>query len=119
MRNFRKGVHVSGTASISLKPDVAKVVLGVEALDDTVAEASEQATAAMTKILDALTTTGVPSEDIQTSHFSIKPSYSSRSDYTRWLEGFEVTNTLNVKVRDIDSVGQVIDRAVEAGGGTS
>ena len=44
MRNFRKGVHVSGTASISLKPDVARVVLGVEALDDTVAEASGQAT---------------------------------------------------------------------------
>lgn len=116
MRSFRKGIRVSGTASISLKPDMAKVDLGVEAQEDTVAEARDRAASAMNNILEALNAAGVPSKDIETSHFSIKPSYQSRSDYSRWLAGFEVTNTLEVKIRDIDSVGTVIDRAVEAGG---
>ena len=116
MRGFKRGIRVSGTASISLKPDLARVVLGVESKEDTVAEASDRAASAMNKMLEALRTAGVPSGDIETSHFSIKPSYQSGSDYDRWLAGFEVTNKLNVKTRDIDSVGAVIDGAVEAGG---
>ena len=109
------GISVSGTASMSLTPDIAAIVLGVEALDDTVAGARSQAAEAMTAIADVLTEAGIADEDIQTQRLSIQPQYDW-SDETRKLTGFAVVNIVNVTVRDIDSLGPIVDRAVEAGG---
>ncbi len=109
------GISVSGTASISLAPDTATIVLGVEALHETVAQARADAAAAMTNIVDVLTAAGVVDEDIQTQHLSIQPQYDYSSE-TRELIGFTVVNIVNVTIRDIDSVGAVIDQTVEAGG---
>ena len=109
------GISVSGTASISLAPDVATIVLGVEALDETVAQARADAAAAMTRIVDVLTAAGVADEDIQTQHLSIQPQYDYSGE-TRELKDFTVVNIVNVTVRDIESVGAVIDQTVDAGG---
>ena len=81
------GISVSGTASISLAPDTATIVLGVEALHETVAQARADAAAAMTNIVDVLTAAGVVDDDIQTQHLSIQPQYDY-SDETRELIGF-------------------------------
>ena len=109
------GISVSGTASISLAPDTATIVLGVEALHETVAQARADAAAAMTSIVEVLTAAGVADEDIQTQHLSIQPQYDYSSE-TRELIGFTVVNIVNVTIRDIDSVGAVIDQTVDAGG---
>ena len=109
------GISVSGTASISLAPDTATIVLGVEALHETVAQARADAAAAMTSIVEVLTAAGVADDDIQTQHLSIQPQYDY-SDETRELKGFTVVNIVNVTIRDIDSVGSVIDQTVDAGG---
>ena len=109
------GISVSGTAFISLAPDVATIVLGVEALDETVAQARTDAAAAMTRIVDVLTAAGVADVDIQTQHLSIQPQYDYSGE-TRELKGFTVVNIVNVTVRDIESVGAVIDQTVDAGG---
>ena len=109
------GISVSGNASISLSPDVATIVLGVEALDETVAQARADAAAAMTRIVDVLTAAGVSDEDIQTQHLAIQPQYDYSGE-TRELKGFTVVNIVNVTVRDIESVGAVIDQTVDAGG---
>ena len=109
------GISVSGTASISLAPDTATIVLGVEALHETVAQARADAAAAMTSIVEVLTAAGVADEDIQTQHLSIQPQYDYSGE-ARELTGFTVVNIVNVTIRDIDSVGAVIDQTVEAGG---
>ena len=109
------GISVSGTASISLAPDTATIVLGVQALHETVAQARADAAAAMTSIVEVLTAAGVADEDIQTQHLSIQPQYDYSGE-TRELKGFTVVNIVNVTVRDIDSVGAVIDQTVAAGG---
>lgn len=109
------GISVSGTASVSLTPDIATLVLGVEAIDETVADARSAAATAMTSIVNVLTEAGVADEDIQTQHLSIQPQYDYSSE-KRELIGFTVVNTVNVTVRDIDSVGSIIDQSVAAGG---
>ena len=109
------GISVSGAASISLAPDTATIVLGVEALHETVAQARADAAAAMTSIVEVLTAAGVADEDIQTQHLSIQPQYDYSGE-TRELKGFTVVNIVNVTIRDIDSVGAVIDQTVDAGG---
>ena len=91
------GISVSGTASISLAPDTATIVLGVEALHETVAQARADAAAAMTSIVEVLTTAGVADEDIQTQHLSIQPQYDYSGE-TRELKGFTVVNIVNVTI---------------------
>ena len=109
------GISVAGTASISLTPDIATLVLGVEAIDETVAQARADAAEAMAGIVDVLTASGIADEDIQTTHLSIQPQYDYSTE-TRKLIGFSVNNIVNVTVRDIGVVGTVIDQSVAAGG---
>lgn len=111
----RGGISVAGTGSISLTPDIATLVLGVEALDETVAQARTDAAEAMAGIVEVLKEAGIDDKDIQTQRLSIQPQYDYSSE-TRQLIGFTVSNILNVTIRDIDSVGTVIDEAVGAGG---
>ncbi len=109
------GISVSGTASISLAPDIVTLVLGVEALDESVAQARADAAEAMAGIVDVLSAAGIEDKDIQTQRLSIQPQYDYSSE-TRQLIGFSVNNIVNVTIRNIDSVGSIIDRSVEAGG---
>ncbi len=82
----------------------------------------------MGDVINNLRAQGVDDEDIQTTLFNIQPEYTfvevteepSSGERVRRTErrlvGFRVTNTLSVKVRDLESIGPIIDGAVAAGG---
>ena len=110
------GIHASGIGTVSGEPDIAVVSLGVEALRDTVAEARDDAARALAAVVEELRKAGVAEEDIRTARFSINPRYQYVRDGEQQLLGFQVTNTLNVTLRDLDATGDVVDRAVTAGG---
>lgn len=113
----QEGIWVSGEGKITVTPDLATLYLGVEAKADTVAEAQSQAVAAMDNIMTALTDSGVDEDDIQTQYFSINQDTRWDSDDDEEIViGYEVTNTVEVKIRDIDNVGAIIDAVAEAGG---
>jgi uncharacterized protein YggE len=108
------GITVTGQASVFGEPDIALLTLGVDANAATVAEARTQAADSMTAMRDALTSGGVSEEDILTSRFSISPRYSTAQEPQ--IIGFTVSNLATVKIREIDSTGDLIDAAVGAGG---
>jgi uncharacterized protein YggE len=110
-----QGISVSGEGRASAAPDMAVLGLGVSAKAATVKAASSQAQEGMSDLLDSLEDNGVEEKDIQTSQFSIYPEYDYRND-ERILTGYRVSHMVQVKVRDIDKAGEVIDDAVEAGG---
>ncbi len=110
-----QGLSVSGEGRASAAPDVAVLGLGVSAKASTVGAANSQAQQAMTALLDSLEANGVQEKDIQTSRFSVNPEYDYRND-EQVLTGYRVSHMLQVKVRDIDRAGEVIDDAVQAGG---
>lgn len=110
-----EGIRVSGTGEASGPPDLAVLDLGVLAEAKTVEKARDIAAEAMNDVLDALKDDGVADEDIQTRQFRIDPEYEF-PDGKRELIGFRVSNMVQVKVRDLDSVGEVIDDVAEAAG---
>ena len=110
-----EGVQVTGVGSVYGDPDIAVLSLGVAAEEPTVAEANEAAAYAMQQVLDSLKTNGIAESDIQTRHFSIRPVYSYTNNQ-QVLRGYEVSNTVSAKVRDIDNTGKIIDDVVTAGG---
>ncbi len=111
------GIWVTGQGEAMAVPDIAELRLGVEARADTVAEAQTQASEAMDKVVVALKDNGVAEKDIQTQRFSIYP-------VTRWISekdeeeiiGYQVTNIVVAKLREMDKVGDIIDAVAEAGG---
>ena len=117
------GIWVSGNGTISVAPDLALLDFGVETRAPNVSEANSQASIAMDAVIEALKARGVKDEDIQTSRFSIYPRYDyieEEKDGVRSsrevLVGYRVRNSGTVKLRDLDSVGEVIDEVVTAGG---
>ena len=111
------GIWVTGEGKVTIIPDVAILSLGVEAQSTTVAEAQGQAATAMAAIVAALDGYEIAEKDVKTRHFSIIP-------VRRWAEdkgqeiliGYRVTNTITVKVREIDNTGAIIDAVARAGG---
>jgi uncharacterized protein len=114
------GLTVSGTGEVNVTPDISVVTLGVEAEAKTVADAQKQAGDAMTAVMSALTANGIADKDVKTTNYSIQPiwNYSTDKDGVskRTLDGYQVSNTVNVTIRDVNKTGTIIDAVTAAGG---
>lgn len=117
------GIQVWGRGTVAIEPDMALLSLGVESRADSVEDARIQAASSMNAILEALKARGIPDEDIQTSNFNISPEYSYQETFIdsvrrneRVLVGYLVTNTVIVRIGDLDIVGGTVDDVAQAGG---
>ena len=111
------GIWVTGIGKVTVTPDVAVVSLGVQAQALTVADAQQQASTAMADVIAALKTNSVADKDIATTYYSITPVYSYNPDTGKQtLEGYSVSNTATVKIRNVGNAGMVIDAVTAAGG---
>jgi uncharacterized protein YggE len=113
----RPAISVTGEATISVPPDLARIEAGVTTDAKTAREASDANNAAMGKVLLALKSTGIDEKDYQTSRLSLQPQYANQNrPGPNVLTGYRATNRVTVKLRDILKVASVIDAVTEAGG---
>ncbi|MGB8577209.1 MAG: SIMPL domain-containing protein [Pseudolabrys sp.] len=110
-----KLVTVTGEATVAVAPDTAMIRLGVGTQEKTAREASEANAKQMTAVLAAIKDTGVADRDIQTSRLSLQPQYDPNKSGTARLTGFQASNQVTVRIRDIDKLPTVLDRAITAG----
>ena len=117
------GIHVTGFGSVSLEPDLAIMKIGIESFSKTVSEARETAAEAMDSVKAILLENRVAEKDIQTRRFNIYPRYDyeevvvgGRYTSKQILSGYVVSNSANVKLREIDRIGEVVDDVAKAGG---
>ena len=110
-----KLVTVTGEATVAVAPDTAMIRLGVGTQEKTAREASEANARQMTAVLAAIKDTGVADRDIQTSRLSLQPQYDPNKSGTARLTGFQASNQVTVRIRDIDKLPTVLDRAITAG----
>jgi len=111
-----QGIQVTGSGSAFGEPDVAVLSLGVSVEKPSVKEARDVAAEAMQEVLNSLKNDGVTGKDIQTQQFSIYPMFNYLPDGRQELRGFQVTNIVLAKVRNLEKIGEIIDRVVDAGG---
>jgi uncharacterized protein YggE len=114
--NTLQGITVSGEGKATGQPDVALLSLGISTLRPTVAEARDEAAATMQQVVDSVKGNGVAEKDIQSTQYSIYPEYDYSIAASQKLVGYRVTNTVSIKVRDIDKTSDVLDGATAAGG---
>ena len=109
------GITVQGTGTVTIKPDLATLSVGVTTQASKAAQAQSAASAAMTKVIAAIKKLGIADADLVTQSVSLNPTYDYSNGASPRLTGYSATQSLSVKVRDLTKVGDVIDAAVAAG----
>ena len=110
-----KLVTVTGEAMVAVAPDMAIIRVGVTSQGKTAREAGEANGKQMTGVLAALKAAGIADRDVQTSSLSLQPQYDPSKSGAARLLGFQATNQVTVKIRAIDTLPDVLDRAISAG----
>ncbi len=109
-------ISVSGTGTVTLKPDVADLHLGVLVNRPTVKAAQADAAGAMTKVIAALKALGIADKDVQTSNVSLQPAYDYSTNINPpRITGYQMSNSVTVTVRDLAKLGDAIDNSLAAG----
>ena len=114
----RPRVTVNGEATISVEPDLAQLRAGVTTDAKTAHEAAEANSRTMNAVMAAARAAGIAERDLQTSRYSIQPIYEQGRPQRDRISGFQASNSLLLKIRQIDKLGEIIDRLVAAGANT-
>lgn len=109
-----RSINVNGVGRVKAEPDIADVNLGVTKQGEDARGAAGEAAAAMEAVIAALLELGIDEKDIQTTSLNLNPMYDW-DDNPPNIVGWEASNLVNVTVREIDSVGAVVDAATAAG----
>jgi uncharacterized protein YggE len=111
--DLRSTVTVIGDGRVLVQPDVANVSLGVEATAPTQGAAQADAATRMQAVVDTLVAQGVPREDIRTNRLSARPVYDQQDRSV--IRAYQVSNSVQAKVRNLDQVGAIVDAVTAAG----
>ena len=108
-------LSVSASAQASRVPDVATISAGVvtQAVDGNAA--MRQNAEQMAKVMAAIKAAGIAEKDVQTSGINLNPQYRYVENEAPKITGFQASNTVNLKVRDIASLGKVLDALAAQG----
>lgn len=106
-------VTVTGEGTVSVPPDMATVHLGVTTQAASAREASDANARRMTALLTAIKSGGIAESDIQTSSLSLQPQTGGGN--TPRITGFQASNQVTVKVRDLSALSILLDRTIAAG----
>ena len=109
---------VTGLGEVSVAPDMATLRIGVETRADSAAAAVEANNEAAQAIIATVKENGVAAEDIQTANFSVSPVYDETSFQRPQgprIIGYQATNQVVTRVRDIDRLPELLDATVGSG----
>ncbi len=118
---YRNTIVVSGSGEAYARPDLALTTFSVVTEAKTVGEALSENSQKMNDIITYLKEQGIAEKDLKTTAFNIYPLYEwhertvSQPSGERVLAGYEVRQSLQVKIRDLSLVGTLIGGAAERG----
>lgn len=115
--NAPRTITIVGHGEARLAPDLAVITLGVMNSAATAREALDANNAAMSSVMAGLKSAGIAPNDMQTSNFTISPRYDFGQDNRQppRVVAYDVSNTVTITVRKLDSLGAVLDQTVSQG----
>lgn len=113
-------ISVSGEGQANIAPDLAILNFSVVKQAETAAAALSENSKALADVLAALKTAAIAERDMQTSNFSIQPLYKHYEPkdgvyVAPDITGYQVSNGLTVRVRDLAKLGDILDTSVKLG----
>lgn len=108
-------LDISARGEVSRTPDIALISAGVV----TQARDAKSALAAnatrMSRVVAALRATGIAERDITTAQISLSPQYRYAQNLPPVITGYQATNTVRIRFREIARSGAVLDTLVAEG----
>lgn len=106
-------ITVSGVGEIKLIPDLAIVSVGVDSLNDSLGNAQKDNATSIQNIIAFLKDYGITEDNIKTKNFNVYQRY----DYSNGEKfiGYQVSNYLDFKTKDVDNVGMIVSKLMENG----
>jgi uncharacterized protein YggE len=108
-------LDVSATGEVTRVPDVAVISTGVVTRASTATAAIQQNAARMERVRAALRRAGIEDKDIQTSSINLNPDYVYVERQPPKLTGYQASNNVSVRFRDIRKTGEILDALVAEG----
>ncbi|WP_066658889.1 MULTISPECIES: SIMPL domain-containing protein [unclassified Sphingomonas] len=108
-------LDVVAEGRINRVPDIAVIRAGVVSQGGTAAEALSANARQMASVLTALKAAGIADRDIQTATISLSPQYRYADNQPPVITGYQASNSVSVKFRDIARSGTILDTLVKQG----
>ncbi len=108
-------ITLNAEGKVTATPDIAVTTMGMIVKGDTVVEAQAENTKVMNNLISKLKNLGIAEDDIQTTNYNIYPQYNYTQDEGRILTGYEVSQSVTVKIRNLDKANSVLALAGEVG----
>ena len=108
-------LDISATGSVSRVPDLAIISAGVVTKSPTASGAIADNAARMERVRAALKRAGIADRDIQTSSINLNPDYRYDNNQPPVLTGYQASNSVSIKFRDIRNTGKILDALVAQG----
>jgi uncharacterized protein YggE len=110
-------ISVNGEGEITAVPDIATVTFTVRESAKTVPEAQKAVEAKIVKAISSLTALSIDKKDTKTTSYIVSPKYETQNiycvtipcpNYKTVIIGYEVAETISVKIRNIDKAGDAL-----------
>ncbi len=109
-------IQVSGTGSVQIAPDRARITFAMETRAETASEAAALNADAMDAVLQALRAGDLQGLVLETFGYSLRPEYAANNNQrTREIVAYTALNNVGATIEDVDAVGRVLDIAIGAG----
>jgi uncharacterized protein len=110
------GISVVGEGIVLAQPNVARITLGVDVFDQSLANAQAEAARRMDAVVAKLKADGIADDDIRTVTFNITPQYDQRGDQNQpVLRGYQIQNLVAVRTTNVAGLGPLLDDVVNSG----
>ncbi|MFZ6015515.1 MAG: SIMPL domain-containing protein [Patescibacteria group bacterium] len=113
-RDVRDTITINGQGEVDAKPDLTTITLGVVTEGETVEVIQTENTNKMNSIIDMVKGLGIAADDIKTLNFSVSPLYDW-TDGERIEAGYEISQNVQIKVRDEANTSKVLAEAGKLG----
>lgn len=108
-------LDVAAVGEVRRVPDIVNISAGVVTQAPSAVEAIRQNAERMASVRRALQRAGIAARDIQTSNVSLNPEYRYGDNQPPQLVGYRASNQVNVRFRDIEASGRILDALVAQG----
>ncbi|VDS10244.1 26 kDa periplasmic immunogenic protein precursor [Paracoccus haematequi] len=106
---------VTGQGEARVAPDLATIQLGVTTQAAGAADAMRQNSQQQTAVFEALAGAGIDAADVQTSGLNLNPVMDYGEGRAPTVTGYQASNMVSVRVKDVARLGEVLDAIVAAG----
>lgn len=116
--NYAREMSVEGTGKAYVVSDVATIQLGFETKGKTAGEVVNASSKTMNNVQKELEKLGVEKKDIKTTSYYLNPNYNWTDAKGSFQDGYVLNQTVLVKIRNFDKIGDIIAKSTEVGANT-